>query len=244
MQGLRRRGVLHGIDLTVRAGEVVVLAGLVGSGRSEVLRAVCGADPVDGGTMHLHGRPWRPRSPADAWANEVTLVPESRKEQGLVPLRPVRENVSLPWLGGFRLGPLIRRRQEQRAVQVAVRDADVRGAGTETSVVHLSGGNQQKTLFARALLTRPQLLLVDEPTRGVDVAAKRSLYDLVRRAADDGLAVLAVSSEGEEVLGLADRILVLRAGRLVAELDGPTASPAALLNAAFDLTLPRLVETL
>jgi len=229
---LRGPGV-DGVSLQVRAGEIVGLAGLVGAGRTELVRCIYGAARASGGAVRLLGTPVPP-SPGGAIAAGMALIPESRKDEGLCLGRPVRENASLATLP--RLGRLgfVRRREEASRVAAALRDV----AGTdrlEPPVGTLSGGNQQKVLFARAFLARPTLLLADEPTRGIDVGAKREIYELIARAAADGVAVLLVSSELEEVLGLAHRALVMRGGRIAAELAGDALTERAVLDAAFGM---------
>jgi rhamnose transport system ATP-binding protein len=233
VEGLRRRGSFEDVSFSVRAGEVVALAGLVGAGRSEVVRALYGADRADAGTVTLDGRVLRARNPAQAIARGISMIPESRKDQGLLMGRSVRENVSLPFLRGLSRGGLVQRGEERRRTGQLARDVGVKTASSESPVLDLSGGNQQKVLFARSLMRTPSLLIADEPTRGVDVGAKRTIYDLIADLAAQGVAVLMVSSELEEVLGLAHRVLVMRGGRLVSELAGDAATEASIMAAAF-----------
>ncbi len=233
VEGLTREGVFEDVSFKVHAGEIVVLAGLVGSGRSEVVRAIFGADPISSGRVELHGKPALFGSPSEAIANGVAMIPESRKEQGLVPGRSVRENVSLPYLKRFSRAGVLAGRMERKRVDEMMERAGVRGIGMEARARNASGGNQQKMLFARWLLADPPLLIADEPTRGVDVGSKRNIYDLLAELAGEGMAILVVSSETEEVLGLADRILVMRDGRVLAELDGHKATEEDLVALAF-----------
>jgi simple sugar transport system ATP-binding protein/ribose transport system ATP-binding protein len=233
LQGLTRAGVFEDVSFDVHAGEIVVLAGLVGSGRTEVARAIFGADPVTAGTVLLQGDAVDFHSPGDAIASGVAMIPESRKEQGLVLGRAVRENVSLPHLRRFSRAGLMSTGEERTSVLEMMERAGVRGIDVESPARNASGGNQQKMLFSRWLLARPALLIADEPTRGVDVGSKRAIYDLLAELAGEGLAVLVVSSETEEVLGLADRIVVMRDGRVAAELDGDAATEAELVGLAF-----------
>jgi len=233
VSGLGRVGSFEDINLEVKTGEVVALAGLVGSGRTEVVRSVFGVDPVDSGSIEMLGFVPKSGTPRRAIDSGMGMIPESRSDQGLMLRRPVRENASLPRLGLFsRLG-FVFRRGENESVGVATTEVDLRAASLEIPVESLSGGNQQKTMFARWLIERPRLLIADEPTRGVDVGAKRAIYELLAGLAADGMAVLLVSSEIEEVLGLAHRILVMRGGRIVCEIDGIGASEAEVLEAAF-----------
>jgi ABC-type sugar transport system ATPase subunit len=232
-RGLTRRGALDDVSLSVRAGEIVGLAGLVGSGRTELARALFGADRLEGGELLLDGRPIRIRSPRHAARQGIALVPESRKDEGLFMRRPVRENVTVASLSDFASWGLVSRRRERARTSQLSSELDVRAASAETPVVNLSGGNQQKVLFAKWLVRRPRLLIADEPTRGVDVGAKAQIHDLVARLAADGMAVLLISSEIEEVLGLAHRVLVMRRGRVVAEFAGDEATDEAVMAAAF-----------
>jgi ABC-type sugar transport system ATPase subunit len=232
-EGLRRRGAIDDVSLQVRAGEIVGLAGLVGSGRTEIARALFGADRLDSGRILVEGKPVTLRSPRDAAAAGIAMLPESRKEQGLFMERAVRDNATIAVLPQFAPGGIVDSRRERHAAQVAVAAVDVRTRSIEAPVVTLSGGNQQKVLFAKWLLRQPKVLLADEPTRGVDVGAKRQIYELLVRLAGDGMGVLLISSEIEEVLGLAHRVLVLRSGRIVAELTGEAATRDAVLGAAF-----------
>ncbi|MBO0775275.1 MAG: sugar ABC transporter ATP-binding protein [Actinobacteria bacterium] len=243
VSGLTAPGV-SGVSLEVRAGEIVGLAGLVGAGRTELARALYRASRATAGTVQVTGgrlQPatfrqasrWRPGTPQQALRAGMAMIPESRTEHGLMLGRSVTENVSLASLGQVsRLG-LVRRRAERRSVERMLGQVAVRGPGPAAPAGVLSGGNQQKLLFARALLRRPRLLIADEPTRGVDVGAKRAIYDLLSSLAAEGVGVLLISSDIGEVLGLAHRVLVMRAGRLAAELSGPDMTEAAILGAAF-----------
>ena len=222
-----------GLDLDVAAGEIVGIAGLVGSGRSEFLRAVYGADPAAGGTVTVGGDTLRGSRPDHAIRAGVGLIPESRKDHGLLMERSVRENVSLPHLDRIARAGVVSRIVERRFVRAANSDAGVRDGGMETPMRLLSGGNQQKCLFARWLVPGLRVLIADEPTRGVDVGSKRAIYDLIASAAAEGLAVLVVSSELEELVGLCHRILVMRDARFVAEFIHPDLDEAELLRHAF-----------
>ena len=233
VRGLTRAGAFDDVGFEVRSGEIVTLAGLVGSGRSEVLRCIFGAERPGAGHMTLDGAPYEPRSPRQAIGAGVTMVPESRKTQGLLARRSVRENVTLPHLARFTTGGFVRASGERAAAGRATGDVGLRGATIDSTMAELSGGNQQRSLFARWLVERPRLFLADEPTRGVDVGAKRGIYDTLAALAAEGMAVLLVSSELEEVLGIAHRILVMRAGRLVGELDGMTATRSEVMELAF-----------
>jgi simple sugar transport system ATP-binding protein/ribose transport system ATP-binding protein len=222
------------MSLTIRAGEIVGLAGLVGAGRTELARAIFGADRRSSGVVEVAPGGAVAGGPRRSLRAGLALIPESRKDDGLLLGRSVTENVSLSSLHAVsRLG-FVRRGGERDAAQDVLRRCDVRSAGPGAPVASLSGGNQQKVLFARALLNDPAVLIADEPTRGVDVGAKRAIYDLLTSlAAEHGVGILLISSELEEVLGLAHRILVMHRGRVTAELTGDEMTEAAVLAAAF-----------
>ena len=230
--GLSRRGVLHDISLEVRAGEIVGLAGLVGAGRTQLARAIFGADPIDGGTVELFGKAVRLRGPHDAVRAGMALIPEDRKLEGLIQLLSIRHNIGLPNLDMFRRFGFIRQRQEREACLQWFRQLDIRAAGPDQLAVSLSGGNQQKIVLAKWLVRHPGLIILDEPTRGIDVGAKAEIYRIMRQLADTGTAILMISSELPEILGMANRILVMREGRLTAELDGATATEESIMAAA------------
>ncbi|MEU3947545.1 sugar ABC transporter ATP-binding protein [Streptomyces sp. NPDC029526] len=215
VEGLSREGEFEALDLQVRPGEIVGLAGLVGSGRSEILETVYGARRPDTGRVLVDGRPLRPGSVRAAVRAGIGLAPEERKAQALLMLESVTRNVSVSTLSRFSRAGWIDRGAELGAAHAAIRELSLRPDNPHAPVRTLSGGNQQKAVLARWLLRGCRVLLLDEPTRGVDVGARAELYAVVRRLADEGLAVLLVSSEVPEVLGLADRVLVLREGRVV-----------------------------
>jgi rhamnose transport system ATP-binding protein len=231
VRDLRRPPAVNGVSFDVRASEILGLAGL--SGRSELARAIFGADRRERGELKLAGRPLRSRSPRDAIANGVVLLPEDRKAHGLLMKRSVADNIALPYLRALSRAGIVSERRTRRTARQLMERVDVRAAGPLARVSTLSGGNQQKVLFARWLYRPPRVFIADEPTRGVDVGAKRAIYELIQSLAAEGMAVLLISSEYEEVLGLAHRVLVMREGRLVAELTGESMTEDALLNAAF-----------
>ncbi len=224
VDGLSRTGEFADVSFTVHAGEVVGLAGLVGSGRSEILETVFGARRATGGAVRVRGRALRAGSVPAAVRAGMGLCPEERKSQALLMGEPVYRNVSLPVLSRFARAGFLRRDAELAAASAVTAQLDVRPADATRTTATLSGGNQQKIVLARWLLRGCDVLLLDEPTRGVDVGARSEIYALIRRLASHGVAVLLVSSEVPEVLGLADRVLVIREGRVVhtsgsAELD-------------------------
>ncbi|MBS1885876.1 MAG: sugar ABC transporter ATP-binding protein [Actinobacteria bacterium] len=233
VRGLSAAGRFEDVSFTVNAGEIVGLAGLIGSGRTEIARAIFGADRVDSGEILVDGEPVSPRSPRQAIGKGIALLPESRKEQGLLMRRSIVENIMLPHLGDVSSGGVLRFGRERREVGAAMESLSVRAAGPRASVDTLSGGNQQKVLFGKWLLRTPRVMIVDEPTRGVDVGAKRAIYELIDELTAGGTAVLFISSDLEEVLGMAHRIFVMRRGRVAAEFAGRQAERAAVLAAAF-----------
>ena len=232
VNGLTRGALFTNISFTVGAGEIVALAGLVGSGRSEVARAIYGADSFDSGDVKLQGRVVKISHPATAIENGIAMIPESRKDQGLILDRPISENIALPYLKKLSR-VLMKRRQESSLVSENFQAAGIRALNSEMSVRSLSGGNQQKVLFARSLAGAPTLFIADEPTRGVDVGSKRAIYELIVDLASKGMAVLVISSELDEVVGLAHRVIVMQTGTIVAELVGDQISESAVVAAAF-----------
>ena len=229
---------VQGCSLAVRAGEIVGLGGLVGAGRTELARAAFGMDRLQGGEIRVFGRPLALRAPADAILAGIGLVPEDRKQEALLLLRSVRDNVSLcvpekvSRLGFFDRGA------ESRLVSALTRRLGVRTPSIEQEVRKLSGGNQQKVVFARWLARGPRILILDEPTRGIDVGAKLEIYRLIEELAGAGIAILVISSELTELLGLTDRIAVMRAGAIVGELPTAGASEEAVLALAMGQPAP------
>ncbi|MFD5567709.1 sugar ABC transporter ATP-binding protein [Streptomyces cadmiisoli] len=215
VRGLARAGEFEPLDLAVRPGEIVGLAGLVGSGRSEILETIYGARRPTAGQVLVGGEALKPGSVRAAVRAGLGLAPEERKAQGLLMLESVTRNVSVSSMSRFSRAGWIDRGAELGAARAATRELSLRPDNPSVPIRTLSGGNQQKAVLARWLLRGCRVLLLDEPTRGVDVGARAELYAVVRRLADEGLAVLLVSSEVPEVLGLADRVLVLREGRVV-----------------------------
>ncbi|MDQ4215608.1 sugar ABC transporter ATP-binding protein [Microbacterium sp. ASV81] len=220
------------ISFEVRRGEILGLAGLMGSGRSETLNAVFGGDRVTSGEVWVEGRKVRRNSVRAGIRSRIALVPESRKDQGLVLGRSASDNIALPSLGRRQRAGFIGAVRERAIVDSAIQAVDIRGRVQNVSVGALSGGNQQKVLFAKWLVDPPAVFLIDEPTRGVDVAAKANIHRLILELAAAGTAVIVASSELEEVLSLSHRVVVMKKGRIVAEFDR-TASADEVMTAAF-----------
>ena len=232
VRGLSKRGVLSGISLTVHKGEVVGLAGLVGAGRTELARAIFGDLGYDSGEIRVDGAVVNPRSPTDAIRAGIALVPEDRKDQGLVTALSVQENIGMPsWRRLARLGIIGPRRERALAAEY-VRRLAIRTPSVEQKVMYLSGGNQQRVVIAKWLALRPKVLIVDEPTRGVDVGAKAEIHTLLRELAHQGVGLLMISSELPEILAMSDRVLVMHAGTIAGELPGARATQAEIMHLA------------
>jgi ABC-type sugar transport system ATPase subunit len=232
LHGLGRPGRFEDVSFTVAEGEIVGLYGLMGSGRTEVARCVFGADRPGAGEIRLDGRLARLRSPRDALRAGIAMLTEDRIGDGLVPGLSIRDNVSLASFGAMSHWGVLNRRRQSALVQAKVRELDVRPADIERLVRMLSGGNQQKVVLAKWLLTRARVLLLDEPTRGVDVAAKKEIYSTIADLAARGMGILLISSELPELLGMSDRILVMRQGRLSAEFARAQATEEKILSHA------------
>jgi ABC-type sugar transport system ATPase subunit len=206
------------VSFSVRAGEIVGIAGLVGSGRTEVARMVAGADPVLSGEMLLDGTPLSKLRPHQAIGRGVVMLPEDRRALGLVMTQNARENITLPRLSMFRRSGAVSVGAERTAVRAMIERLRIVPANPDGALRNYSGGNQQKTLFAKWTLVLPNLIVLDEPTRGVDIGAKRSIYEAIVEVAESGAAVLMISSELEEVLGISHRTLLMANGRLIGEV--------------------------
>ncbi|MFF4402241.1 sugar ABC transporter ATP-binding protein [Streptomyces sp. NPDC001480] len=232
VEGLTRDGVFHDVSFEVRAGEVVGIAGLVGAGRTEVVRAVFGADPYDQGSVKVAGTGLRRHDVGAAMAAGIGLVPEDRKGQGLVLDASVAENLGLVTMRAATRAGLVDRRAQHAAAERIAGQLGVRMAGLEQHVRTLSGGNQQKVVIGKWLLADTKVLILDEPTRGIDVGAKVEIYQLINELTAAGAAVLMISSDLPEVLGMSDRVLVMAQGRIAGELAGEEASQDAVMALA------------
>ncbi|RYG33021.1 sugar ABC transporter ATP-binding protein [bacterium] len=218
-KGLRtKRYPTHEANFDLHAGEVVGFAGLVGAGRSEIAEALFGTTPAVGGEISLDGKVLRIRDAADAILAGIYLAPEDRRKHGLVVEMNVRENTTLPDLKEYSAGGLISRAKESVVAERMKTSLGIKAHTVEATAKGLSGGNQQKIVLARWLAMRPKVLIFDEPTRGIDVGAKAEIYALMRKVADEGVAVMMISSDMEEVLGVSDRILVMHEGRISGEI--------------------------
>jgi ribose transport system ATP-binding protein len=233
VERVSRGARLRDVSLTLHRGEILGVAGLLGARRTELARVIAGADAPDTGRVLLNGRPLRRGSTGDAIRAGVGLVPEDRKRHGLILTQSVAANLSLPQLPRLCRNGVIEPLRERQLVSRWIADLRIKTSSPDAKVMTLSGGNQQKVVLGKWLMTKPKVLMLDEPTRGVDVGAKRQIHELLIGLARDGLAVLLISSEIEEVLGLAHRVLVMRAGRIVGEFEGDAATDEAVMTAAF-----------
>ena len=238
VEGLSRAGVFHDISFRVRAGEIVGLAGLVGAGRSEVVRAVFGVDPYDSGSVHVLGRKLARGNPRAAMAAGLALVPEDRRKQGLVLDSGVSKNMTIAIRKKLSTLGLITGRVENQAARTWASRLEVKASFLDTEAGTLSGGNQQKVVLGKWLATEPKVLIVDEPTRGIDVGTKSEVHRLLSELAGQGMAIIMISSELPEVLGMADRVLVMREGELTAELSRAEATPESVMLAATQSSAP------
>ena len=232
VEGLERGGIFHDVRFEVRAGEIVGLAGLVGAGRSEIARAVFGVDPYDAGAVRLAGKPVRKHDPRAAVRAGMAFVPEDRRKQGLVIQSSVARNVASVIRRGLSTAGLLTGGAEIRASGPWAARLQVKTGALDMAATTMSGGNQQKVVIAKWLATEPRLLIIDEPTRGIDVGTKAEVHRLLSDLAGQGMAILMISSELPEVLGMADRVLVVCEGRITAELSRAEATPERVMHAA------------
>ncbi|MGW9114359.1 sugar ABC transporter ATP-binding protein [Microbacterium sp. NPDC055683] len=232
VSGLTRVGAFRDVSFEVRSGEIVGLAGLVGSGRSALARAVFGVDRYDAGRVEMAGEAVRPGAPAAAIRAGMALLPSDRRRHGVVPAMSVARSIALAARSRLARSGLLTARAERAAARAWVERLRIRTSALDAPVGTLSGGSQQRVVLAKWLATGPRLLIVDEPTRGIDVASKAEVHRLLSALAAEGMAVLMISSELPEVLGMADRVLVMREGRIAADLPRDAATPEAVIRAA------------
>jgi L-arabinose transport system ATP-binding protein len=223
---------VNDVSFDVKSGEVVGFAGLVGAGRTELAKAIFGATQITSGEIRVDGRPVKLRNPADAMAAGLGFAAEDRKNESLFPILSVRENASIAILERIRRFRFVNRRRENELVTRLVGKLRVKTPSLTQEVGKLSGGNQQKVVLARWLAREPRLLILDEPTRGIDVGAKAEIYQLVRQLAADGIGVIFISSELSEVLGVSDRVVVMQGGRITGEMPANAATEEAVLRLA------------
>ncbi|MBD3859190.1 sugar ABC transporter ATP-binding protein [Bacillus sp. 28A-2] len=227
-----RKGQFQDISFSVKAGEIVGVAGLMGAGRTEMMRALFGLDPLDQGEIWVHGKKAVIKKPSDAVKLGIGFITEDRKDEGLMLDASIRENIGLPNLDSFSPKGLIDKKNEQDFVDLLIKRLSIKTASSEISARSLSGGNQQKVVIAKWIGIQPKVLILDEPTRGVDVGAKREIYQLMNELTDRGVAILMVSSELPEVLGMSDRVLVIHEGTISGELDQTEATQERIMTLA------------
>ncbi|MCE0490907.1 L-arabinose ABC transporter ATP-binding protein AraG [Pantoea sp. Mb-10] len=237
LDNVQAKGVRHPISLSVRAGEIVGLFGLVGAGRSELMKGLFGATRLRGGTVTLDGKVLTIREPIDAIRAGIMLCPEDRKAEGIIPVHSVRENINISARRhNLSAGCLIKSGWEAKNADLHIRSLNIKTPGPHQLIMNLSGGNQQKAILGRWLSEEMNVILLDEPTRGIDVGAKHEIYNLIYQLANKGIAVLFASSDLPEVMGLADRIVVMREGEIAGELDHDSATEQLTLSLAMPKT--------
>lgn len=227
-----RKGRFQDISFSVKAGEIVGVAGLMGAGRTEMMRSLFGLDPLDQGEIWVHGKKAVIKKPSDAVKLGIGFITEDRKDEGLMLDASIRENIGLPNLESFSPKGLIDKKNEQDFVDLLIKRLTIKTASSEISARSLSGGNQQKVVIAKWIGIQPKVLILDEPTRGVDVGAKREIYQLMNELTDRGVAILMVSSELPEILGMSDRVLVIHEGTISGELNKSDATQERIMTLA------------
>ena len=242
VHNLTRKGALHDISFTLRAGEIVGLAGLVGAGRTELCRAIFGVDPIDSGKIWIDGAEVRVRSPREAVAAGIALIPEDRQKSGLATALPISYNITMASVPRLSPGGFLRLGEERRLAAEYGKKLRIKFDSPGQRAGRLSGGNQQKVVIAKWLVRGARVFLFDEPTRGIDIGAKVEVFELMNSLAADGAAILMVSSEMSELLQVTDRILVMRQGRITAELPGHCTQQQIMRYAAFDAATPATQE--
>ena len=232
VKGISKRGNYDDVSFQLRRGEVLGITGLVGAGRTETVRALFGLNSPESGEMILEGKRINPKSPAEAQALGIAFVPESRLTEGLVLQQDAESNITLSILKNFVRGGLLDFKARNRRAVELIEQLNVKPPYPAMQISKFSGGNQQKVVVAKWLATKPKVLIVDEPTNGIDIGAKTEIHALLRRLADEGMAVIMVSSELPEILSISDRVLVMRRGRINGEFDGATATQEAIMEKA------------
>ncbi len=227
-----KKGQFQDISFSVKAGEIVGVAGLMGAGRTEMMRSFFGLDPLDQGEIWVHGKKAVIKKPSDAVKLGIGFITEDRKDEGLMLDASIRENIGLPNLKSFSPKGLIDKKNEQDFVDLLIKRLTIKTASSDISARSLSGGNQQKVVIAKWIGIQPKVLILDEPTRGVDVGAKREIYQLMNELTDRGVAILMVSSELPEILGMSDRVLVIHEGTISGELDKTEATQERIMTLA------------
>lgn len=232
VKGLTRKNVFHDINFSVKAGEIVGFSGLMGAGRTEIMRSIFGMDPFDSGEIKINGKPVSIKDPSHAVRDGLAFITEDRKDEGLVLDFSIRENMILPNLKSFAPKGMIKREDEKQFVDKMIQRLKIKTESGEKAAGNLSGGNQQKIVIAKWIGTGPKVLIMDEPTRGIDVGAKREIYDLMNELTERGLAIIMISSDLPEILGMSDRILVIHEGKITGELTKAEATQEKIMTYA------------
>ena len=232
VKNLMRKGVFQDISFNLKKGEILGISGMVGAGRSEVARAIVGVDPKDSGEITLEGKPVSIKSPKDAIDAGIVLIPENRKEEGLVLVNSVRFNTTLAVLKEFIRFVFYRKKKEDEIVTQHVNAMNIKTPHLDQMMLNLSGGNQQKVVIAKWLATQPKVLIMDEPTRGVDVGAKAEIYAIMNSLAKAGISIIMISSELPEIVNMSDRVLIMREGRLAGILEKGEVSQEKIMSFA------------
>jgi ribose transport system ATP-binding protein len=235
LRDVRSGNAVKGVSLEVRPGEIVGLAGLVGSGRSEVARVIFGAEPLDGGQVLVGDSPYRHATPRRSARQKLVLIPEDRRQQGLVLTQRVSDNITLPHLQKFSRGGFVLHGRERSLAKRMIDRFDIHPPRVDGALATLSGGNQQKVLFAKWMVDEPHVVLLDEPTRGVDIGAKQHIYEIIVELAKGGAAILLISSELEEVMALSHRVYLIREGRIIGQVDPRDVSVDDVLFSLFEV---------
>jgi ribose transport system ATP-binding protein len=238
LKGVTRKGIIENISFELREGEILGITGLMGSGRTEVVRAIFGADKIDEGDIYLDGNKVNIKSPIDAIKMGISLLTEDRKAYGLILDMTVRENITLASLKNLSKFSVIKRRQERAAADRFINELRIKTPSREQTTGNLSGGNQQKVVLSKWLLANSRVVIFDEPTKGIDVGAKVEIYNLMNQLTESGVGIIMISSELPEVLGMSDRIIVMYEGRIKAELSAENATQTQIMNYA---ALPNFV---
>lgn len=241
VKNLRSKGRFENISFTVRAGEVLGLSGLMGAGRTEVARCIFGMDKYDGGEIILNGKSLHLHSPKEALANGICYVSEDRRQEGIIPLRNLKENICLADLTQILTGGLVDPAKQDVLYHEYQERFRIKATSGEQQIIRLSGGNQQKCCLAKMLACKPTLLILDEPTRGIDVGAKKEIHQLIAKLAKENMAIILISSELPEILGASDRILVLSEGKAVGEFDAEDATEEVIMERAFSAKIEAAV---
>ncbi len=232
VRNLTRKGIIHGVSFDLRRGEILGLAGLMGAGRTEVIEGIFGIKKIDAGEIMIKGKPVQINSPADAIKHGLALLTEDRKLTGIMGVLPVRDNMMIASLGSYAARGFLNRRRIDETCNREKGRLEIKTPSMDQTIRLLSGGNQQKVLVSRWLLTLPDILILDEPTRGIDVGAKAEIHRLMCKLAQDGKAIIMISSELPEILGMSDRVLVMHAGKVGGEFARKDATQESIMRAA------------